>query len=99
MECLQMFGGLNRGSFNEWLPSSTPISLSNIVCMPTMLCSYKTICDILRKKDVDDNDEVTYHAASSSCSMRRCLLAPLVDMPVDIPTSTSGVEATTIVPI
>jgi hypothetical protein len=27
------------GSFNEWLPSSTPISLSNIVCMPTMLCT------------------------------------------------------------
>jgi hypothetical protein len=25
---------------------------------------YKTICDILRKEDVDDDDEVTYHAAS-----------------------------------
>jgi hypothetical protein len=25
---------------------------------------YKTICDILLKEDVDDDDEVTYHAAS-----------------------------------
>jgi hypothetical protein len=31
-------------------------------------------------------------------SMHRCLLAPLVDMPVDIPSSTSGAEATNIVP-
>jgi hypothetical protein len=36
---------------------------------------------------------------SSSCWMRHCLLACLVDMPVDIPSSTSQVEATTIVPI
>jgi hypothetical protein len=25
---------------------------------------YKTICNILQKEDVDNNDEVTYHAAS-----------------------------------
>jgi hypothetical protein len=25
---------------------------------------YNTICDILQKEEVDDNDEVTYHAAS-----------------------------------
>jgi hypothetical protein len=43
--------------------------------------------------------KVTFDWLSSSCSMCRCLLAPLVDMQVDIPSSTSGVEATTIVPI
>jgi hypothetical protein len=36
---------------------------------------------------------------SSSCSKHHCLLAHLVDMPVDIPSSTSWAEATTIVPI
>jgi hypothetical protein len=36
---------------------------------------------------------------ASSCSMCHCLLAPLVDMPVDITLSTSRAEATTIVPI
>ncbi len=36
---------------------------------------------------------------SSSWLIRCCLLAHLVDMPVDIQSSTSGVEATTIVPI
>jgi hypothetical protein len=25
---------------------------------------YQTICDILQREDVDDDDEVTYHAAS-----------------------------------
>jgi hypothetical protein len=44
--------------------------------------------------------KVTLDWLSSSCSMCHCLLAPLVDMPVvDIPSSTSGAEATTIVPI
>jgi hypothetical protein len=36
---------------------------------------------------------------SSSCSKHRCLLACLVDMPVDIPSSASRAEAATIVPI
>jgi hypothetical protein len=37
--------------------------------------------------------------SSSCCSKHHCLLVHLVDMPVDIPSSTSWAEATTIVPI
>jgi hypothetical protein len=35
------------GSFNKWLPSSTPISLLNIVCTPTVLCTrlFVTYCE------------------------------------------------------
>jgi hypothetical protein len=42
---------------------------------------------------------VVFYWLSSSCSMHHCLLAPLVDMPVDTPLSTSQAEATTIVHI
>jgi hypothetical protein len=38
---------------------------------------------------------VMFDWLSSSCLMHHCLLAPLVDIPVDIPLSTSGAEATT----
>ncbi len=52
------------GSINIWLPLSTPISLSNIVCSHANNVVYNTICDILWKEEVDSDDEVMYHAAS-----------------------------------
>jgi hypothetical protein len=63
MECLQMFGGLNMGKY-QWM---TPFINSHLTvehCLHTNTVVYSTICDILWKKEVDDDDEVTYHAAS-----------------------------------
>jgi hypothetical protein len=63
MECLQMFGSLNMGKFQQM----TPFINSNLTvkhCLHANNVVYKTICDILRKEDVDHDDEVTYHAAS-----------------------------------
>jgi hypothetical protein len=45
----------------------TPFINSNLTvkhCLHANNVVYKTICDTLWKEDVDDDDEVTYHAAS-----------------------------------
>jgi hypothetical protein len=45
----------------------TPFINSNLTvkhCLHTNTVEYYTICDILQKKEVDNDDEVTYHAAS-----------------------------------
>jgi hypothetical protein len=45
----------------------TPFVNSNLTvehCLHANNVVYKTICDILRKEDVENDDEVTYHAAS-----------------------------------
>ena len=45
----------------------TPFVNSNLTvehCLHANNVVHKTICDILQKEDVDDDDEVTYHAAS-----------------------------------
>jgi hypothetical protein len=45
----------------------TPFVNSNLTvehCLHANTVVYNTICDILRKEEVDDDDEVTYHAAS-----------------------------------
>jgi hypothetical protein len=45
----------------------TPFVNSNLTvkqCLHANNVVYKTICDILQKEDVDNNDEVMYHAAS-----------------------------------
>jgi hypothetical protein len=58
-----MFGGLNMGKYQRM----TPFINSNLTveqCLHANNVVYKTICDILQKEDVDDDDEVTYHAAS-----------------------------------
>jgi hypothetical protein len=47
----------------------TPFVNSNLIvehCLHANNVVYKTICDILRKEDVDDNDEVMYHAEAHS---------------------------------
>jgi hypothetical protein len=45
----------------------TPFVNSNLTvehCLHANTVVYNTICDILRKEEVNDNDEVMYHAAS-----------------------------------
>jgi hypothetical protein len=45
----------------------TPFVNSNLTvehCLHTNTVVYNTICDILQKEEVDDDDVVTYHAAS-----------------------------------
>jgi hypothetical protein len=62
MECLQMFGDLNMGKY-QWM---TPFINSNLTvehCLHANTVVYNTICDILRNEEVDDDNEVTYHAA------------------------------------
>jgi hypothetical protein len=63
MECLQMFGGLNMGKFQQMTPFIN-YNLTVEHCLQTKKDVYKTICDILQNEDVDNNGEVTYHAAS-----------------------------------
>jgi hypothetical protein len=63
IECLQMFGGLNMRKYHRM----TPFVNSNLTvkqCLHANTVVYNTICDILQKEEVDDNDEVMYHAAS-----------------------------------
>jgi hypothetical protein len=45
----------------------TPFINANVTvehCLHANTVVYNTICDILRKEEVEDGDEVTYHAAS-----------------------------------
>jgi hypothetical protein len=63
MECPQMFGSLNMGKYQQM----TPFVNSNLTVkhwLHTNNVVYKTICDILQNEDVDNDDEVMYHAAS-----------------------------------
>jgi hypothetical protein len=62
MECLQIFGSLNMGKYQQmthFVNSNLTVEhlhANNVV--------YKTICDILQKEANDHDDEVTYYAAS-----------------------------------
>jgi hypothetical protein len=61
MECLQMFGGLNMGKYQQM----TPFVNSNLTVKHCLHANnVKTICDILQNEDVDNDDEVTYYAVS-----------------------------------
>jgi hypothetical protein len=58
-----MFGGLNMGKYQRM----TPFVNSNLIvehCLHANTVVYNTFCDILRNEEVDDDDEVMYHAAS-----------------------------------
>jgi hypothetical protein len=63
IECLQMFGSLNMGKYQQM----TPFINSNLTVEHYLHANnvvYKTICDMLQKEANDHEGEVMYHAAS-----------------------------------
>jgi hypothetical protein len=64
MECLQMFGGLNMGKYQRMTPFVNNSNLTVKHCLHANNVVNNTICDILRKEEVDNDNEVMNHAAS-----------------------------------